>query len=982
MKKIFNIESLGLSLFIVLSMIWPNGVGAQNRPSITTSITNLNGVAGQLTYDFTGTRGIMTITTDNPSSVYGYKIYMDCKAGLQVVAGADIDCNNGEYLHVASPISFPIRIINTGNSTSTLSFYITAIKYDGTLYASSTYTLFAPKIPTNANSQIRMSISDIVVTPYRDIASPNITFDLNLQSSLPHARWDIWNFCDIDSSPDKIKFNAIHDSSAINNHNYSSDCYAGTPNGLQDYEFDSSGNVVKVHYKLSTPNLNQRFTIKTALLNEYGSRLDEYGFGQTAVILNPASSTLNSLLVSINPISPTSTSVSVGQSGATFAVIDLRAQNRDINNINGIQIASDSAGSQNLLKTIRVYDGSTLLAVSTTSLVSNGSYYYKWLNVSNLSIPAGSTHSLRLVADIANVRLSTSTLRLGIAGLNFDQTGVMVSGLPVYGSYMYVVPNRLAIQPTTSCYYFTLNMSLGSKGPEVLALQKFLNSKGYSIENTGYFWIPTKSAVISYQSSKGLPATGYVGSLTRDQMNIDCGNSTTTPIVTISNPKKGDIYYPGQQIVVKYSVSGFPRPVNVQIQLNKGAVYPNGPYNPVYYSATYVPATGSYLYTVPANMYSGSDYSFMISTDYPNTNSSTSGHSEEFTINPATTTSPIIAEKVKCVFNGSNNMEKCYTATSTSSSSWFTCSGISSCTVDVQGIQGTRLTWKNSCDSSSLFITNIDGNNKYLNFQCGNNIINQSVVTATLRANGSRVLTVKAGDTINYSWNSTGGVSASSNYSTNNQSQCGGPGSWIANSLNGGSVIGSNPKYDGCIWTVNYTVIGANGQKAVDTLIVSQIYSTSTASTSTSTTSSNTNPVGSATSLRFVSCSPDSSSIDLGKSVTWTALASGGTSPYRYLWNDGATSTDYSSINRITRTYLNAGTKTMRVSIIDSRDNKVEEVCGSVNVKDIVNTTKENIIDTQVPEVTPPELPQIESRSEKKLYTASIIDSILKFLGL
>ena len=96
------------------------------------------------------------------------------------------------------------------------------------------------------------------------------------------------------------------------------------------------------------------------------------------------------------------------------------------------------------------------------------------------------------------------------------------------------------VATTTACYTFTTNMTVGSTGADVIALQSFLVNNGYlsSVYATGYYGAETQSAVSSYQTSVGMPATGFVGPLTIAKLNSSCsggGIATTTQTVTISN---------------------------------------------------------------------------------------------------------------------------------------------------------------------------------------------------------------------------------------------------------------------------------------------------------------------------------------------------------------------------------------------------------------------------------------------------------------
>ncbi|MDO8424603.1 MAG: Psg1 family protein [bacterium] len=118
-------------------------------------------------------------------------------------------------------------------------------------------------------------------------------------------------------------------------------------------------------------------------------------------------------------------------------------------------------------------------------------------------------------------------------------------------------------------------------------------------------------------------------------------NPPPTPSVTFLYPNGGETFNPGERVLVKYSTHNFPRAVTVQIQLNKGAVYPNGPFNPIGQATNYIPDTGSYAFTIPLNAVPGNDYSFMINADYPTTETSASFHSNNFSI-ASSTASPSI----------------------------------------------------------------------------------------------------------------------------------------------------------------------------------------------------------------------------------------------------------------------------------------------------------------------------------------------------
>lgn len=84
---------------------------------------------------------------------------------------------------------------------------------------------------------------------------------------------------------------------------------------------------------------------------------------------------------------------------------------------------------------------------------------------------------------------------------------------------------------------FTTYMTVGSTGAEVTALQTWLIASGFDIPAIttgaaakGYFGQQTKSALVKYQASVGLPATGFFGPLTTAKVNGTAGGVVMTPV--------------------------------------------------------------------------------------------------------------------------------------------------------------------------------------------------------------------------------------------------------------------------------------------------------------------------------------------------------------------------------------------------------------------------------------------------------------------
>jgi peptidoglycan hydrolase-like protein with peptidoglycan-binding domain len=75
----------------------------------------------------------------------------------------------------------------------------------------------------------------------------------------------------------------------------------------------------------------------------------------------------------------------------------------------------------------------------------------------------------------------------------------------------------------TATFTVGANLRAGSSGTNVTSLQKFLESKGFLTmpagASEGYFGNLTKQALVAFQNSVALPATGYCGPMTRAEIN-------------------------------------------------------------------------------------------------------------------------------------------------------------------------------------------------------------------------------------------------------------------------------------------------------------------------------------------------------------------------------------------------------------------------------------------------------------------------------
>lgn len=99
----------------------------------------------------------------------------------------------------------------------------------------------------------------------------------------------------------------------------------------------------------------------------------------------------------------------------------------------------------------------------------------------------------------------------------------------------------------TTAATFTRDLTVGSKGEDVSALQQILIDGGYLnvTAPTGYFGAMTKAALVKYQTENGISATGYFGPKTRAFVNASAGTTTggttTTTGTVVADGTDGSI---------------------------------------------------------------------------------------------------------------------------------------------------------------------------------------------------------------------------------------------------------------------------------------------------------------------------------------------------------------------------------------------------------------------------------------------------------
>lgn len=175
--------------------------------------------------------------------------------------------------------------------------------------------------------------------------------------------------------------------------------------------------------------------------------------------------------------------------------------------------------------------GGGSVAVSSSSNSSGGGGGGGGSAITTTSSPTSFTSTTSAIP--ATSVLSTATKSSGLSEIqiqsiisllkSFDVEKAVINEITIvlYGSSS---GGTTASVPSSSGYTFTGNLSLNQENPEVKMLQQFLNTHGFIVASSGlgspgnestFFGAKTYSALIEFQKSVGLPATGWFGPLTR-----------------------------------------------------------------------------------------------------------------------------------------------------------------------------------------------------------------------------------------------------------------------------------------------------------------------------------------------------------------------------------------------------------------------------------------------------------------------------------
>jgi uncharacterized protein YjdB len=216
----------------------------------------------------------------------------------------------------------------------------------------------------------------------------------------------------------------------------------------------------------------------------------------TAAPVPPALTTIN-----VTPLTPSVlvgatqqfTGATLDQNGAAFtATVAWTSSNPAIGTINSSTglFTAVASGTTTITATSGAVSGNTMATVTVQSSSSGGGGYISTAITSN---------------------------RTEISGCAFRTTGYsIVTGQ----SCVTNIPHNDGQVLGAEKFHFTLYLKNGSKGNEVMELQKFLNGVGYGVLRVdGSFGPLTKAALIKFQLANKLKGDGLVGPITRAFLN-------------------------------------------------------------------------------------------------------------------------------------------------------------------------------------------------------------------------------------------------------------------------------------------------------------------------------------------------------------------------------------------------------------------------------------------------------------------------------
>ncbi len=135
----------------------------------------------------------------------------------------------------------------------------------------------------------------------------------------------------------------------------------------------------------------------------------------------------------------------------------------------------------------------------------------------------------KIAAVVAGLGLVAMSFAYAAPAAKADTTSDLQAQIAALMAQIQALQAQSGSTSTSASATFTKDLTVGSKGADVTALQNWLIGKGFSIAAgaTGTFGAQTKAAVAAWQASAGItPAAGYFGAKSRAVANASGSTST------------------------------------------------------------------------------------------------------------------------------------------------------------------------------------------------------------------------------------------------------------------------------------------------------------------------------------------------------------------------------------------------------------------------------------------------------------------------
>ncbi len=211
----------------------------------------------------------------------------------------------------------------------------------------------------------------------------------------------------------------------------------------------------------------------------------------------------------------------------------------------GLMLQATSSGEAATISGTPTQVGAYTFTIDATNAVAAGSQLFS-VDIEGIggttstapTAPTADTITIATSTATVSTIASTSSLAVELQDAEVELTDLQEELIQEYGINPGgpMIPAPAPTPAPTAGPVFSRDLTIGSTGADVLALQQFLNQNGYPVAASGpgssgnetdYFGPLTQAALASWQAANGVsPAQGYYGPITRAKMNLTASSGS------------------------------------------------------------------------------------------------------------------------------------------------------------------------------------------------------------------------------------------------------------------------------------------------------------------------------------------------------------------------------------------------------------------------------------------------------------------------